>query len=140
MCEKCNTGQSARPRHAWNSSSFLSSTCVCACVLCMHVCALRTLCCCPSPLANTINTTITTHINAHTCRYLAGDLPKDFVKCDKRLKEAAGIQVVELHGCGQCEGHVYGPGDKRTECPCCGAARYNATTGKAHEVNAVELC
>ena len=66
-------------------------------------------------------------------QYLDGDLPADFVKCDKTLKEAAGLDVLELNGCAKCHGHVYGPDDKRTECPCCGAARYDAT-GKAHEV------
>ena len=108
-------------------------------VLCMHVCVRYVLyVVAPAPPRQHPHH-LPTHINAHTSRYLAGDLPKDFVKCDKGLKEAAGIQVVELHGCEQCDGHVYGPGDKRRECPCCGAARYDATTGKAHEVNAVEL-
>ena len=67
-------------------------------------------------------------------QYLDGHLPADFVKCDKTLKEAAGIGVIELNGCAKCHAHVYGPGDERSECPCCGAGRYDPTTGKAHEV------
>ena len=66
-------------------------------------------------------------------QYVGGDLPKGFVKCDKTLKKAAGIDVIELNGCAKCHGHVYGPDDKRAECPCCGAARYDVN-GKANEV------
>ena len=82
-----------------------------------------------------------THCTTKTClefislfeQYVDGQLPKDFVKADKKLKEAAGIDVVELNGCSACHGHVYGPEDKRAECPCCGASRYDAK-GKAQEV------
>lgn len=66
-------------------------------------------------------------------QYVDGQLPKDFVKADKNLKEAAGIDVVELNGCNACHRHVYGPDDKRAECPFCGASRYDAK-GKAQEV------
>ena len=65
-------------------------------------------------------------------RYMKGTLPAKFDKCDKGLKEAAGIDVIELNGCHKCHGHVYGPGDERTECPCCGTARFDEN-GKAHE-------
>ena len=63
-----------------------------------------------------------------------GHIPAGFTECDKKLKEAAGIQVIELHGCSKCHGHVYGPDDKSTHCPCCGAARYEAETCKPTEV------
>ena len=63
-----------------------------------------------------------------------GHIPAGFTECDKKLKEAAGIQVIELHGCSKCHGHVYGPDDKSTHCPRCGAARYEAETGKPTEV------
>ena len=52
------------------------------------------------------------------------------------MKKAAGIDVITLNGCSNCHGHVYGPRDKRSECPCCGAARYKAN-GKAYEVQCV---
>ena len=82
-----------------------------------------------------------THCTTKTClefiqlfeQYVDGQLPKDFVKADKKLKQAAGIDVIELNGCSACHGHVYGPEDKRAECPCCGASRYDAK-GKAQEV------
>lgn len=68
-------------------------------------------------------------------RYVNGDTPSGFKTCDKKLKQAAGFEVIELHGCSnpECNGHVYGPEDKRTRCPCCGEARYDAKTGKATE-------
>ena len=70
-------------------------------------------------------------------QYVDGDLPAGFTECDKKLKEAAGGEVIELHGCSnsKCNGHVYGPEDKRTHCPCCGEARYCTETGKAKEVS-----
>ena len=62
-----------------------------------------------------------------------GKVPAGFTECDKKLKEAAGVKVIELHGCkSNC--HVYGPEDERTHCPCCGAERYDADTGKPTEV------
>lgn len=66
-------------------------------------------------------------------QYVDGGLPAKFTKCDQDLKTAAGIDVFELNGCAKCHGHVYGPEDKRTECPRCGAARYDVN-GKAYEV------
>ena len=82
-----------------------------------------------------------THCTTQTClefihlfeQYVDGVLPKDFVKADKKLKQAAGIDVIELNGCSACHGHVYGPEDQREKCPCCGASRYDAK-GKAQEV------
>ena len=65
-------------------------------------------------------------------QYVEGHVPAGFTECDKKLKEAAGVEVIELHGCSKCHGHVYGPEDKRVDCPCCGAARYKA--GKPTEV------
>ena len=67
-------------------------------------------------------------------KYLDGELPAGFTKCDKELKEAAGVAVIELNGCPDCHGHVYGPGDESTECPCCGKARYEADGKTAREV------
>ena len=67
-------------------------------------------------------------------QYVDGHVPAGFTECDKKLNEAAGIEVIELHGCSKCDGHVYGPEDKRTHCPCCGAARYCDETGKPIEV------
>ena len=74
-------------------------------------------------------------------QYVDGDIPAGFKVCDKVLKEAAGVQVIELHGCSnsKCNGHVYGPEDKRTHCPCCGEARY-CQTGKATEVLWMNIC
>ena len=72
-------------------------------------------------------------------QYLDGDLPSDFSKCDKVLKEAAGIDVCELNGCSKCHGHVFGPGDKRTACPLCGHAR-NDENGKPYEVFSSLVC
>ena len=68
--------------------------------------------------------------------YVDGKIPAGFTETDKKLKEAAGVEVIELHGCSnsKCNGHVYGPEDKRTHCPCCGEARYCPETGKATEV------
>ena len=74
-------------------------------------------------------------------KYLAhGELPAGFTKCDKELKEAAGVGVIELNGCPDCHGHVYGPGDESTECPCCGKARYEADGKTAREVVTSHLC
>ena len=56
-----------------------------------------------------------------------------FQTCDRKLKEAAGVNVLELHGCTKCNNHVFLPTSKRTHCPKCGDARY-ATNGKAKEV------
>ena len=69
-------------------------------------------------------------------QYVDGHIPAGFTECDKKLKKAAGIEVIELHGCSnsECHGHVYGPEDKRTCCPCCGSTRYVADTGKPTEV------
>ena len=60
--------------------------------------------------------------------YVDGHIPAGFTECDKKLKETSGIEVIGLHGCSnsECHGHVYGPEDKRTCCPCCGSARYVA--------------
>lgn len=66
-------------------------------------------------------------------QYVDGDIPAGFTECDKKLKEAAGVEVVELHGCGKCNAHVYGPEDKRAHCPRCGEPRY-AANGKPTEV------
>jgi len=67
-------------------------------------------------------------------QYVDGHIPAGFTECDNKLKQAAGVEVIELHGCSKCHSHVYGPDDKRTHCPCCGAARYDAKTGKPTEV------
>ena len=45
-------------------------------------------------------------------------LPTDFGKCDKVLKEAAGVDGLTLNGCPKCHGRVYGQKDKRAWCPC----------------------
>ena len=65
-------------------------------------------------------------------------MPTTFTACDKQLKEAAGITVIELHGCNnpKCNKHVYGPEDKSTHCPCCGESRFDET-GTPKEVCAV---
>lgn len=56
-----------------------------------------------------------------------------FQTCDRKLKEAAGVNVLELNGCTKCNNHVFLPTSKRTHCPKCGDARYD-TNGKAKEV------
>ena len=66
-------------------------------------------------------------------QYVDGKTPSGFTTCDNKLKEAAGIEVIELNGCSKCHEHVYGSDDKRTHCPCCGEARNDAKTGKATE-------
>lgn len=48
-----------------------------------------------------------------------------FGSCDRKLKEAAGVDIIELHGCTACNRHVFLP-SKRTHCPHCGGARYDA--------------
>ena len=58
---------------------------------------------------------------------------KGFRACDKKLKEAAGVDVIELHGCKKCNRHVFLPNSARTRCPHCGGARYDAK-GKPQEV------
>ena len=58
---------------------------------------------------------------------------ESFQTCDKKLKEAAGVNVLELHGCPTCNRHVYLPTSKETHCPHCGGGRYD-TQGKPKEV------
>lgn len=58
---------------------------------------------------------------------------KGFRACDKKLKEAAGVDVIELHGCKKCNRHVFLPNSARTSCPHCGGVRYDAK-GKPQEV------
>ena len=66
-------------------------------------------------------------------KYFGEDkVPHGFGSCDKKLKEAAGVNVIELHGCTACNRHVFLP-SKRTHCPHCGGARYDAK-GKPKEV------
>jgi len=60
-------------------------------------------------------------------------LPKSFAACDKALKAEAGVKCLELHGCTNCQRHVFAPGDKTSaRCPECGAGRYQAD-GKPNE-------
>ena len=60
-------------------------------------------------------------------------VPKGFDSCDKELKQAAGVDCIELNGCTGCNQHVYSHEDKRTHCPLCGFARCDEH-GKAKEV------
>ena len=54
-------------------------------------------------------------------------LPKSFAACDKALKAEAGVKCLELHGCTNCQRHVFAPDDKTsTCCPDCGVGRYTA--------------
>ena len=58
-------------------------------------------------------------------KYVGEDiLPSGFFACDKSLTEAAGLEVIELHGCTKCP-HVYTPQDKQLNCPHCGCSRYD---------------
>ena len=67
-------------------------------------------------------------------KYVGEDsVPKGFWNCDKKLKKAAGVDVIVLHGCTSCNRHVFLPTSTRTHCPNCGGARYNAK-GKPNEV------
>ena len=63
-----------------------------------------------------------------------GAVPKGFQTCDKKLKKAAGVELLELHGCTACHRHVFLPSSKATHCPRCGGARYDAQ-GKPNEVS-----
>ena len=58
---------------------------------------------------------------------------KSYQTCDRKLKEAAGVEVLELHGCIKCDRHVFLPSSTETLCPNCGACRYDAR-GKPNEV------
>ena len=59
-------------------------------------------------------------------------LPKSFAACDKALKAEAGVKCLELHGCTNCQRHVFAPDDKTSTCPDCGVGRYTAD-GKPKE-------
>ena len=58
---------------------------------------------------------------------------KSYQTCDRKLKEAAGVEVLELHGYIKCDRHVFLPSSTETLCPNCGACRYDAR-GKPNEV------
>ena len=60
---------------------------------------------------------------------------KSLAAVDKELKDAAGVEFMQPDGCVNCNSFVFTPKDKRTECPCCGHARYNSD-GKANEASA----
>jgi len=41
-------------------------------------------------------------------KYVGQDkTPHGFGSCDKKLKEAAGVDIIELHGCTACNRHVF---------------------------------
>ena len=67
-------------------------------------------------------------------RYLRVDAPNDFRGADKKLRDAAGLKILRLNGCVECNKHVFMPEDKTKSCPLCGHARYDRK-GKPHEVN-----
>jgi hypothetical protein len=72
-------------------------------------------------------------------KYVGEDkVAKGFHTCDKKLKEAAGVNVLQLHGCTTCNRHVFLPSSKATHCPHCGGARYDAQ-GKPNEVCQIYL-
>ena len=83
------------------------------------------------------NTTCLDFIALFSKYFGEGKLPTTFDACDKELKKAAGVDVFTLNGCIGCHRHVYGPEDARDHCPRCGYERYNANTGKPHEVCAL---
>ena len=63
----------------------------------------------------------------------AASLPQSFRACDKELKKQAGVNFIELHGCANCNKHVFKPDDKAQSCPLCGSDRYDSK-GKPNEV------
>lgn len=72
-----------------------------------------------------------------------GDLPTGFRSVDKKMQKAAGASVLRLHGCMQCNQHVYHPDDEAHLCThvkvdgtVCGHPRYDKD-GKPNEVNFV---
>ena len=67
------------------------------------------------------------HVDNYECN-------KTFAACDKELKEAAGVEFIQIDGCVGFNRFVFSPKDKRTECPCCGHARYSSD-GKALEAS-----
>ena len=65
---------------------------------------------------------------------------------DTKAKKAAGLDYLVLHGCPECNKHVYGPNDRNVNCPfikkdgtVCGHTRYDETN-KPWEVNLLVLC
>ena len=52
---------------------------------------------------------------------------------DKKAKKAAGCDYIILHGCPECNRHVYKPTDQERACPVCAHRRFD-NKGKPLEV------
>ena len=56
-------------------------------------------------------------------------------EADRTLAKQSGVEKVVLHGCVHCDQHVYGPNDKKVNCPLCVKSRYKiGSTSTANEV------
>ena len=67
-------------------------------------------------------------------------MPLSFKATDKALKKKAGVSFLRLHGCPECNKHVYKPDDTEKNCPykkvdgsVCGHPRYDENN-QPHEV------
>lgn len=52
---------------------------------------------------------------------------------DKETKKLAGCTFIKLHGCKQCNRHVFTPWDRALTCPVCGGQRFEVD-GQPKEV------
>lgn len=57
----------------------------------------------------------------------------DLKGADRELSKESGVTKVELHGCVDCNAHVFGPTDRRQTCPNCNHPRYQHATHTANE-------
>ena len=55
-----------------------------------------------------------------------------FREASKEVLDESGVQCITLHGCDDCNTHVYGPGDNRSRCPECNNPRFTQN-GKPKE-------
>ena len=62
------------------------------------------------------------------------DIPSSFRGIDNDLKRDTQAITLELHGCVNCNNHVFLPSDKVKRCPRCCFPRFSAS-GKANEVS-----
>lgn len=62
--------------------------------------------------------------------------PSSFRGIDTDLRRHGHAISLELHGCVQCNNHVFLPSDKAKRCPLCRFPRFSAS-GKANEVSTI---
>ena len=66
-------------------------------------------------------------------KYTTKSFNSSLYKFDVKLRKASGVGSIRLHGCPDCDRHVYGQKNKASSCPKCGNPRFD-TKGNPREV------